>query len=53
MVGTASNGRIALAKLPQLNPDIVTLDIEMPVMDGLEALAELRKDLSNATCHYV
>jgi two-component system, chemotaxis family, protein-glutamate methylesterase/glutaminase len=41
--GIASNGRIALAKLPQLNPDIVTLDIEMPELDGLGTLSELRK----------
>jgi two-component system chemotaxis response regulator CheB len=43
VVGTASNGKIALARLPQLNPDIVILDIEMPEMDGLTALKELRK----------
>lgn len=43
IVGTAPNGRIALAKLPQLTPDIVTLDIEMPEMDGLTTVLELRK----------
>jgi two-component system chemotaxis response regulator CheB len=43
VVGTASNGRIALARIPQINPDVVTLDIEMPEMDGLETLKELRK----------
>jgi two-component system, chemotaxis family, protein-glutamate methylesterase/glutaminase len=43
VVGTASNGRIALAKIEQSNPDVVTLDIEMPEMDGLETLAALRK----------
>ncbi|MCH7977771.1 MAG: chemotaxis response regulator protein-glutamate methylesterase [Acidobacteria bacterium] len=43
VVGTAANGRIALAKIPQLNPDLVTLDIEMPEMNGLEALAVIRK----------
>jgi two-component system chemotaxis response regulator CheB len=43
VVGTAANGRIALAKIPLLHPDIVTLDVEMPEMDGLEALAEIRK----------
>lgn len=42
VVGTASNGRIALAKIPQLNPDIVTLDVEMPEMNGLETLVEIR-----------
>ena len=43
VVGTAANGRLALAKLPQLTPDLVTLDIEMPEMDGLETLVGLRK----------
>jgi two-component system chemotaxis response regulator CheB len=43
LAGTAPNGRIALAKLPQLNPDLVTLDIEMPELDGLGTLPELRK----------
>jgi len=43
VVGSASNGRIALAKIAQLHPDLITLDVEMPVMNGLETLAELRK----------
>ncbi len=41
--GTAANGKIALAKIPQLNPDIITLDMEMPEMDGITTLVELRK----------
>ena len=43
VVGTAANGQIALAKIDQINPDIITLDIEMPVMDGLKTLAAIRK----------
>jgi two-component system chemotaxis response regulator CheB len=43
VAGTAPNGRIALAKLSQVNPDLVTLDIEMPELDGLGTLPELRK----------
>jgi two-component system chemotaxis response regulator CheB len=43
VVGTAPNGRIALAKVPQVNPDVIVLDIEMPEMDGLQTLTELRK----------
>ncbi|HUO33357.1 MAG TPA: chemotaxis response regulator protein-glutamate methylesterase [Candidatus Acidoferrum sp.] len=43
VVGTAPNGKIALDKIGQLRPNAVTLDVEMPVMDGLEALGEIRK----------
>ena len=43
VVGTASSGRLCLDKIAQLNPDLVTLDIEMPDMDGLETLKELRR----------
>jgi two-component system chemotaxis response regulator CheB len=43
VVGTANDGRIALAKISLLKPDLITLDVEMPVMDGLEALAAIRK----------
>jgi len=43
VVGVAGDGRIALAKIPLLKPDLVTLDIEMPSMNGLETLAALRK----------
>lgn len=43
VVGAASNGRIALAKISQVNPDLIVLDLEMPEMDGLETLAAIRK----------
>jgi len=38
VVGTASNGKLALAKMEALRPDLVTLDIEMPEMNGIEVL---------------
>jgi two-component system chemotaxis response regulator CheB len=43
VVGTASNGHIALARMMQVNPDVVVLDVEMPELDGLATLKELRK----------
>lgn len=42
VVGTANNGEEALRKIPDLDPDLLTLDIEMPVMGGLETLEFLR-----------
>jgi two-component system chemotaxis response regulator CheB len=44
VVGVAANGRIALAKIAQHRPDVVTLDIEMPEMDGLATLREIRRE---------
>jgi len=38
VVGTASNGRLAMARMAALQPDMVTLDIEMPEMNGIEVL---------------
>lgn len=43
VVGTAANGKIALGKLTQVNPDVVILDVEMPELDGLATLREIRK----------
>jgi len=43
VAGTAATGRIALSKMTELNPDLVILDIEMPEMDGLTALAHLHQ----------
>ena len=41
VVGEASNGMEAIAKVSSLKPDIVTMDIEMPVMGGLEAIERI------------
>ena len=38
IVGTASNGRLAMGRIAALQPNLVTLDIEMPEMNGLEVL---------------
>ena len=43
VVGIAHNGKIALQKLSQVNPDVVTMDVEMPELDGVKALRELRR----------
>lgn len=41
VVGSARNGKDAIKKIQQLNPDVVTLDVEMPEMNGLDALKEI------------
>ena len=43
IVGFAANGLQAIQAIQTYNPDVMTLDIEMPEMDGLTALREIRK----------
>jgi two-component system chemotaxis response regulator CheY len=42
VVGEASNGKEAVGKYEELHPDIVTMDITMPEMDGIKALKAIR-----------
>jgi DNA-binding NarL/FixJ family response regulator len=48
VVGTAADGAQAIEVAASLAPDVVLLDLAMPVMDGLAALPELRRLLPNA-----
>lgn len=41
VVGEAENGKVAVSKYQELSPDIITMDITMPEMDGLQALKEI------------
>ncbi|MFP4014439.1 MAG: chemotaxis-specific protein-glutamate methyltransferase CheB [Chitinispirillaceae bacterium] len=42
-VGVASNGKEAIEAIPSVKPDFITLDLNMPVMNGLETLNQLRR----------
>ncbi len=44
VIGTARNGKDALEKIKTLKPDVVTLDVEMPIMNGLEALKQIMEE---------
>jgi len=44
VIGEAENGKVAVERYRELKPDIVTMDITMPEMDGLAALKEIRKE---------
>jgi two-component system chemotaxis response regulator CheB len=46
VIGTASDGREAVEKTLSLHPDIVTLDIDMPIMNGIDALKEIVRQSS-------
>jgi DNA-binding NarL/FixJ family response regulator len=41
--GEAENGKLAVEKVEELHPDIVILDLQMPVMNGLEAAREIKR----------
>jgi two-component system chemotaxis response regulator CheY len=43
VIDEAENGQVALRKIQELRPDLVTLDITMPEMDGLECMQEIKK----------
>ena len=43
VVGEASNGKEAIVKYKELTPDVVTMDITMPEMDGIQALKEIKQ----------
>ncbi|MDH4224058.1 MAG: response regulator [Deltaproteobacteria bacterium] len=43
VVGEAANGKEALEKIATLSPSVITCDMEMPVMDGVQTLMQVRK----------
>lgn len=47
VVGEATDGRMALEKALELEPDVIIMDIAMPLMNGIEAAKRIRKDLPN------
>lgn len=49
VVGSANNGKTALHRIASLKPDLITLDIEMPEMNGLQVLEHIRKENIDVT----
>lgn len=43
VIGTARNGQDAIKKIQELKPDVITMDVEMPILNGLDALKEIMK----------
>jgi len=43
VVGVAHDGQMGLQRIDELQPDLVTLDVEMPIMDGITTLRHIRK----------
>jgi two-component system chemotaxis response regulator CheB len=50
VVGTAINGEIAMSRIHLLKPDLLTLDVQMPVMDGLAVLQEIQQNKLDVDC---
>jgi DNA-binding NarL/FixJ family response regulator len=55
--GEAENGMVAVQRVEELRPDVVLLDLQMPVMDGLQAAKEIKRLSPNTkillfTMHY-
>jgi len=48
-IDTAENGQLALEKMAQRRPDLVLMDVKMPVMDGAAAVLKMREDPNLAT----
>lgn len=48
VVGEAENGKIAIEKFQRLQPELVTMDITMPEMNGIEAVIEINKHYADA-----
>ncbi len=50
VVGAANNGEIALARIKTLKPDLITLDVEMPVMNGLQLMVAINEQGFDVDC---
>jgi len=53
VVGEAENGVVAVQKYSELKPDLITLDITMPEMDGIQALKNDQRNRCRSKYHYV
>jgi len=51
--GEAKNGKEAIEKAKELHPDLILLDLSMPVMNGLDATRVLKQGDARSACHHV
>jgi two-component system chemotaxis response regulator CheB len=48
IIGHATNGLEAIEKATELKPDVITMDVEMPIMDGISAVSHIMKQAPTA-----
>ena len=50
--GEAENGKVAIERVQELKPDVVILDLSMPVLNGVEAALQIAREAPSAKCSF-